>query len=367
MASSCKHPGCKVPADPGLPFCILHDAWPKDVGRFRGALFAQIGEGGPSEGRNERYSFKGYIFPTSVAVGYAEEPVGSVIRIPAITGNVSFDGARIMGGASFDGATIGGDVSFEGARIDGRTSFIKTTIEGDAIFTGATINGDVSFNGTTIEKSASFEALTCRRLLIGIDKPHIRGWGHDRCGVVIRDPDAAISFWHFAQKSCSKQGEREKADAAFYFERLNRWRILRRIKADDGEPWMRRLWQNWVIRPGYWLLFLLDLFLVRWTTAYGASLARLFTTWFIVISGFGIAFSLNPVFIGQRGSAIGALRTWINGLHYSVTTFATLGLGDLSPGESALGKVLTSIEALLGAVLIALAVLVLGRRFMRQG
>lgn len=86
-----------------------------------------------------------------------------------------------------------------------------------------------------------------------------------------------------------------------------------------------------------------------------------------MISGFGIAFSLNPILVGQRSSPIGALRTWIDGFHYSVTTFATLGLGDLSPGESALGKILTSIEALLGAVLIALAVLVLGRRFMRQG
>lgn len=43
------------------------------------------------------------------------------------------------------------------------------------------------------------------------------------------------------------------------------------------------------------------------------------------------------------------------------------GLGHIGPGTSRLGMVLTSIEAILGAVRIALAVLVIGRRFMRQG
>ena len=43
------------------------------------------------------------------------------------------------------------------------------------------------------------------------------------------------------------------------------------------------------------------------------------------------------------------------------TTFATLGLGNVGPGSSRLGMVLTSIEALLGALLIALAILVIGQ------
>ena len=65
MASSCKYPGCKAPAEPGLPFCIFHDAWPKDLEGFQRALLAQINEVGPGEDRNKRYSFGGYVFPTS--------------------------------------------------------------------------------------------------------------------------------------------------------------------------------------------------------------------------------------------------------------------------------------------------------------
>jgi len=199
------------------------------------------------------------------------------------------------------------------------------------------------------------------------NRPHLRGWGSKRCGVFIIDPDSAVSYWRFAQRIFSRAGEREKADAAFYFERLNLWRTLRQAKADDNEIWIRRLWTNWVVRPGYWILFLLDLLFIRWTTAYGASVARLFSTWFAVIGGFGIAFSMLPRLIGRAGEQIWTLRNWIIGIHYSVTTFATLGLGSINPGGSRSGMVLTSVEAILGAVLIAPAVLVIGRRFMRQG
>ena len=120
-----------------------------------------------------------------------------------------------------------------------------------------------------------------------------------------------------------------------------------------------------LLRAGYSVLWALDCLFLRWTTAYGASIARLFTTWLVVIGGFGIAFSGLPAVIGGSAATAWRLSSWIDGFHFSVTTFATLGLGD--PGLSRVGKLLTSIEALLGAILIALAVLVLGRRFMRQG
>jgi len=96
-------------------------------------------------------------------------------------------------------------------------------------------------------------------------------------------------------------------------------------------------------------------------------MSRLLLTWFLVIGLFGILFSTMPELIGRAGGQAGiwSLRNWITGMHYSVTTFTTLGLGHLNPGSSQMGMVLTSVEALLGAVLVALAVLVIGRRFTR--
>jgi hypothetical protein len=332
MAQSCQYEGCNVPAEAGSDFCIFHSPSPKDLEKFKSALSNQLNMLGPIEDRNERYIFTGYIFPAAI------EASGSpthAIQLPQ---------------------TIGRNASFENAQI-----------EGDARFDDALIQGDTRFDNVQIGGNAWFGGCECRSLALGSNKPYIRGWGDARCGILISNPRAGVSFWRFAQRTFSRIGEREKADAAFYFERLNRWRVIRQNKADADTARIKQLWKNWIIRPGYWALFLLDLLFVRWTTAYGASVARLFFTWFLVIGGFGITFSMVPRLIERAGVQVWSLRNWIVGIHYSVTTFATLGLGHIGPGSSRLGMVLTSIEATLGAVLIALAVLVIGRRFMRQG
>jgi len=384
MTTPCQYKECKAPAEANSEFCIFHAPSPKDVEKFEQALTSQINEEGPEGERNGRYSFRGYVFPLGIAIDPSRV---ELIRLPkTIEGDASFGGATIGGDAWFGGVTIEGDASFGGATIKGKASFGSATIEGNAWFGDVTIEGDASFGsatiegdawfggatiegkarfsfakiegkawfgGATIEGDASFNQCVCSSLLLGSNKPRIRGWGNERWGIFIADPRGAASFWRFAQRIFSRTGEREKADAAFYFERLNHWRELRRA--------------TWVMRPGYWVLFLLDLLFVRWTTAYGASVARLFFTWFAVISGFGVIFSMLPRLIGRAGEQIWTLRNWIIGTHYSATTFATLGLGRINPGGSQLGMVLTSIEAILGAVLVALAVLVIGRRFMRQG
>jgi len=420
MALSCQYKGCNVPVEAGSEFCIFHSPSPKDLEKFKSALSDQLNKVGLAEDRNRRYLFDGYVFPTAIAV--SGSPIDRILLPQTIEGDASFDNAQIEGDASFDGAQIEGDALFTGATIKGDASFrgatIKrhvmfddATIERHALFDGATIKGNAWFDDATIKGDASFDGVTivgdvwfavatikgdasfndariigdacfddakimgdvwfaafdCRSLELGFNKPRIRGWGYDRCGILICRADAAVLFWLVAQRIFSRTGEREKADAAFYFERLNHWRVLRQNKADADEPRIERLWKNWIIRPGYWALFLLDLLFVRWTTAYGASIARLFSTWFVVIAGFGITFSTVPRLIERTGAQVWSLRNWIIGFHYSVTTFATLGLGRIGPGPSRLGMVLTSIEAILGAVLIALAVLVIGRRFMRQG
>jgi len=413
MASSCGYKGCRVPAEDHSEFCIFHSPSPKDVGEFQQALTSQIKEEGPDDDRNGRYIYDGYIFPTHVVAGHIRGVVG--IQMPnliegyasfygaTITGDAWFSGAEMKGGACFDGVAIEGSAYFDGVLIEdnagfngakiagnavfnaaiitGHISFDDSEIEGDAFFSGATIEGSASFNGarikfsvwfddTLIKGKGSFNRFDCETLHLRRDAPRISGWGNRRCGIHIAEAEAAVSFWRFAQRIFSVMGEREKADASFYFERLNHWRVLRRTKkVRTGRPKAQRQWANWSIRLWYWVCFFSDLVFVRWTTAYGASVGRLIFTWFAVIGGFGVIFSMFPRFIGRASEQmqIWTLRNWIVGIHYSATTFSTLGLGRISPGDSRLGMVLTSVEAILGAVLIALAVLVIGRRFMRQG
>lgn len=434
----CEYLECRVPAESGEQLCILHLDLPKNVDRFKEALYQQIDEAGPEGTRNPRFWFAGYRFPVGIVVTeHSERSAAEWIILPRqVEGDISFDGAEVHGEVVFNDAVINGNASFIGTMIEKDAQFFKALIEGHLDLGGVTIHGDcflvsgifkhgVSFyrpadeptkfyvatvegsllldratitgslnlahatirndgwleavtiggnlwapgtkigrvlnlndavingvlelSGATLGDAGMFHRVSCYSLSLGRNNPRIRGWGNDRCGIHICQPDTAVPFWRFAQTAFARMGDRERADVSFYFERVAKWRVSRR-----GSILSRLLWLG-------------DCLFLRWTSAYGASIARLFTTWFIVISGFGIAFSMNPFLIGQRGASIGSFRTWISGIHYSVTTFATLGLGDLTPGVSSLGKVLTSIEALLGALLIALAVLVIGRRFMRQG
>jgi len=50
--------------------------------------------------------------------------------------------------------------------------------------------------------------------------------------------------------------------------------------------------------------------------------------------------------------------------YFSVVTFTTLGYGDIRPAPG-LGSALTATEAVLGGIMMALTVLVIGRKFMR--
>ena len=146
--------------------------------------------------------------------------------------------------------------------------------------------------------------------------------------------------------------ERERADAAYYFEKLWQWRsrlshtarISTRIPATVGYPF--------------------DLILFRIPTAYGTSLIRPLMSWFVVITLFGGLYAGFPSLLGRTVKSIWTLSNWVISMHFSVTTFTTLGLGDIYPGRL-LGRALTSIEAMVGAVLMALTVVVISRKLMR--
>jgi hypothetical protein len=402
---------CRVPAEPGSSLCIFHEPGDKDRARFQQALDSQINEDGPAEKRNKRYSFLGYVFPSRVVAGTPAFPDESIELPPAIEddawfsratieGDASFDDAKFKGSAWFSGTTIKGDADFDnaviewdawfggvtiegsawfadarigwgagfgGARIDGNACFAGATI-GDANFYDATIKGGVDFAGATIEGNAQLLGFVCGGLWLGTGLPRIRGWGDARCGVIIARPEAAVAFWRFAQRIFSDTGERHKADAAFYFERLNMWRLLRQGKADGNASWPVKWWRNWIIRPAYWVLFLLDLLFVRWPTAYGASIARIFATWAVLIGGFAsIYYALILCGVQLFASESPGLQfpfSFGRALYFSVITFTTLGYGDIQPAPG-VGSGLCATEAILGGIMMALTVLVIGRKFMR--
>lgn len=294
-----------------------------------------------------------------------------------IEGDVSFGGIEIEGGVVLWRAKVRGRVSFHGAKIEDRFLFSRAKIGEDGVFTEAEIIGDAFFESTTIggilllsnskiKGKVDFSSCQAAGVSLGRGRPTIRWTPRvlrclpERGGISLEDQATAHSFWSFAREAFQKQGERERADAAHYFERLSRmspWQVRR------GEPrWLlRRLW----IIASRWIW---DCLFLRWPAAYGASMGRLFATWGFLTGCFAALYYLLPL----RGVELFAANSpgleWPfsfgRALYFSIVTFTTLGYGDIRPTPG-LGSALTSAETALGGIVMALTVLVIGRKFMR--
>ncbi|ERJ05763.1 Serine-threonine protein kinase [Halorhabdus tiamatea SARL4B] len=108
---------------------------------------------------------------------------------------------------------------------------------------------------------------------------------------------------------------------------------------------------------------------------HGESVKRLLAWWVGVIVLAGLTFPFvggvkEPDGTTHAIASLGELGTWAGvsdvllNVYFSVITFSTIGYGDLSPA-SAWSRVLVAGESLVGAILVALLVFVLGRRVAR--
>jgi len=285
------------------------------------------------------------------------------------SGTSSFRGLRVEGGATFEKARFlahplaklegdiqGGDgnADFSGSAFGGPTSFKEAVFAGDADFTGSRFARGLNLQDATFQQATCFELAEATAVQLGLGRPRITGirLSARRCGIRMKDEKTAPSLWHLVRWTYEKGGKRAEADAAFYFERIWTWRAA--------------LCQDGVRRLGTYVLYPFELG-IRWLSAYGASITRILTAWVVTILGFTAFYALVPNAIATpEGIAKGVskLSHWLTSLHFSVTTFTTLGLGDLTPGRM-LARGFVSAEAVIGGILMALTVLVIGRKFMR--
>jgi len=403
---------CRVSPEPGSDYCIFHEPGEKDIGRFEQKFYEQLDGKGLEEARNPRYDFRGYFFPTGILASGGSREAGQLI-VPkeiagdfigseaTIKGRADFEDATIEGDADFGKATIEGDANFWGATIEGFANFWDATvkgdanfqdatiegfayfgdarIEGDAYFLDATIKGDAYFRGTRLRRTVYFggasiggktEFALCQAgaLWLGDRRPTILlWWVRWRCGIRLHDVETSGSFWSFARLTFERQGEREKADAAHYLERLVR---VSPRRVPFAGRWWNRVYQT--LRRSRIVLFpwFFDCLFLRWPTAYGASLLRLFVTWAVIIGGFAGVYTkliLKGFSVLEAPGVLGlgqAITSFWGALYFSVITFTTLGYGDIRP-TAGLPSGLAAAEAVLGGIMMALTVLVIGRKFMR--
>jgi len=122
-------------------------------------------------------------------------------------------------------------------------------------------------------------------------------------------------------------------------------------------------WPQWMKRksPGELWLWFKD-WIWGWTAGYGTRPARLVTLGVLVSFCYAVVYYL----LGGPVRGTNDVPNFVSTLYFSFTTFATLGYGDLSYGpEHPWLRLLSTSEAWVGAIFIALFVAVIARKILR--
>jgi len=354
---------CKVPAQPGSDFCIFHERGTKNIDEFESKLADQIRMVGDGDERNQPHDWTGYVFPRTLNLArYGNIDNTITLGEAVIKGNLNCTGAALTGGIYLWKAVILGDAIFKRATLGPK---------GVSIFFGARIEGRLRMLDASFLKDTDFDGCTAMSLQLGRGRPKM--WGKNRRGLQHERPGTGESFWRFASSQFDREGRRAAADAAHYFERIARWRVRLRIPFYfqtfyDQKERRRKSIRFILAKIPMGALWLVDLILLRWTTAYGASLSRLFGTWALLMGSFSsVYYLLQRMGISLFSSASTGLDypfSFGRALYFSIVTFTTLGYGDIVPLPG-LGSVLVAAEAILGGITMALTVMVIGRKFMR--
>ncbi len=270
--------------------------------------------------------------------------------IAKIGGELDFSHVNIDGGAIFSGAKIGGDANFASAKIMGLSDFRVREFKGKVNFDLSVFDGRLFLENVVFPKAVSFHVCQASGLALGERKPTIAWWIPNRQGVTLEDVRTGYRFWEFARRTFEKEWKREETDAAYYFERV--WRRKAAIAGTGMERLLGIL--------GYPF----EVLLLRLPFAYGTSIFRALASWVTVILTFCFLYATIPGLLVQSAKELWTWSNWVTSLYFSVTTFTTLGLGDVQPARL-LGKALISLEAVLGGLLMAFTVVFISRKFMR--
>ncbi|KYK34291.1 MAG: hypothetical protein AYK18_14330 [Theionarchaea archaeon DG-70] len=285
-------------------------------------------------------------------------------------GKVSFDGAVFQGKTSFDRTIFHEKASF------GRATFQDASFDGvtfqDASFDGVTFQ-DASFDGVTIEKNMEFVFDWVEKLNLANTKFLFRGnitanlakanfhraflenivfidckWP-EKIYEEIHMEDDGLTFkeletiYRNLKQNMQRHGDYDMAGKFFYREM--------EMKKKGSENKMKRAWLE----------------IYNLLAGYGERPERTAFSSLFTISAFALLYWTteclqhtvkksieNPTIYQELKDAI----------YFSFVTFTTLGLGDISPVND-LGKFLICCEAVIGAFLIALFVVVFARKMMR--
>jgi uncharacterized protein YjbI with pentapeptide repeats len=283
--------------------------------------------------------------------------------------DANFWRATFQGTADFRRATFQGTADFRGATFQGTADFRGATFQ-DADFRGATFQ-NANFWGATIEKTFEFAPakykvldlrdakflfranITANMTSAKFHRAYLDNVAFIDCiwpgkifeEVHMEDEDIKISYnqletiYRDLKQNMQNHGDYDTA-GKFYYREME-------MRRKGSTSWKNRIWLNiYRIVGGYGegplnTAAVSGFIIILFALAYGISGCLQYTV-------------QNPCLSQQIKDSI----------YFSFVTFTTLGLGDISPAND-LGKFLICCEAVIGAFLIALFVVVFARKMMR--
>ena len=287
-----------------------------------------------------------------------------VFNMSVFNGQALFGKACYKGLAGFDGCVFERVAVWREARFAARAMFRTVSFKGYSLFSDAQFCSDARFTNTCFSKGgnftqAKFEGVTdfsgCYSLGKSIPSYESVVFDQHRCG-------EDETFWRFIKQASQEAGYYGVAGECFYKERCAHfWGKLKGSKYGQlsaGQKFLR------------WLLgvrLLPELIFGRFLFGYGERPVRvLFAGLFIVLIS-AIFYSSPLAELSARGDGdIIIERSFGDGLYFSVTTFTTLGFGDIFPASGhVLTRFVAMFEAISGAALMALFVVGLSKRYSR--
>ncbi|WP_456396212.1 potassium channel family protein [Thermococcus sp.] len=289
-------------------------------------------------------------------------------------GVTSFKGAIFYESVKFiDGTIFSKMVSFDSALFKQRVYFTRCVF-GNANFENSTFEDSVRFESVEFLNAVVFKGSLFKRIVY-FEKTDFNGYlsfsnstfqrGIQITKEYFKLPEAEIEARRVQRLSYEKEGKRDEADRMFVLE-MRAKRELRMLQAKENFANARNFKNKLKAAMEYirtWIGVQTEKVLADWITEYGTNWRRVLTSSVAVILGTALPYTLWSNYIDGFPASANVPIRFANALYYSLVTFTTLGYGDMHP--TGWLKALSAIEALTGAVFMALIVAVIARKWMR--
>ena len=293
----------------------------------------------------------------SLAVFFAEDVA---FNSSTFLGQTRFRNAEFCKAASFDGCTFEGIVSFRCTQFHGKAFFRTVVFNRYCLLTEAVFSDEALFASTKFSKGANFA-----NAVFGDSTDFAGAYSASKSVPVYESIKFSKhrfgedeTFWRFIKQSAAEAGYYQLAGECFYNERCSHlWRKFRGPNYQSCTPFQK------FTRFLTGVRLLPELLFGRMLFGYGERPSRVLIASAVLIVLCALFYSSGAAHLIYQGAE--TKQSFLQGLYFSSTTFATLGVGDLHPRPDSITRYVVMAEALAGGLLMASFVVCLAKRFSR--